>query len=392
MPPVGEGGRPAACGSEGWHCLVPDLGLEFYSAPPDTSLPILPQLIDPERARDLLQSAIRAGASAYADLQIADCRPRVARYTSANRCTLVYQLGYPRDAAGRGWPEIVVAKAYGGDKGQTAYSAMQALWNSELARSPAVTIAEPLAYLPNQRLLVQGPIREDQTLKGLVRSTLRRGTPEALRELDDFMARTAAGLAALHRCGVRYGETVTLDAKIADVRELVQRLAGPIQDISDAAEPLLDWLGDIAARHPAEPIAPAHGSFRPAQVLLHSREVGFIDFDSFCQAEPALDVALFRAGIKDIGAGTQLSAPAPDAVTPSTPPPEADLATLEAVADGFLRHYGAVAPLSRERVMLWETLDLLIYVLHAWTKVSPKRLPMRMASLTRHLLSCGFPV
>jgi hypothetical protein len=376
VPPVAQTGRPAAIGSEGWHCLLPDLSLEFYTAPPDTTLPILPQLIDPEEARDLLQDAIRTGASAYADLQIADCRPRVARYRSANRCTIVYQLGYTREAAGRGWPGTVVAKVYGGDKGLTAYNGMRALWDSELARSPAVTIAEPLAYLPDRRLLIQGPIPEDRTLKDLIRSTLRQATPEPLDELDDYMARTAAGLAALHRSGVRSGETVTLETKVGEVEELVQRLAGPIQDFGNAAEPLLAWLDEVAARHPAEPLVPAHGSFRPAQVLLHDREVGFIDFDSFCQAEPALDVALFRAGIKDIGAGAQ---------------PEIDLAALEAVADGFLRHYEAVAPISRERVMLWEAVDLLVYVLHAWTKVSPKRLPVRMASLARHLVSAGFP-
>jgi hypothetical protein len=375
MPLVGESGGPAAIGSEGWRSLLPSLGLELRAAPADTSLPILPLLIDPDKARDLLQSSIRTRASAYADLQIGDCQPRVARYESASRCTVVYQLGYPREAAGRGWPEMVVAKAYGGDKGQTAYNAMEALWNSELAHSPAVTIAEPLAYLPHQRLLIQGPIREDQTLKGLIRSTLRQATPQALDELDYFTGKTAAGLAALHRCGAGYGDTVTLESKAAEVRELVQRLAEPLPELSDEAQPLLAWLDDIAASHPAQAVAPAHGTFRPAQVLLHGREVGFIDFDSFCQAEPALDVALFRAGIKDIGAGTQ---------------PETDMAALDAVADGFLRNYEAVAPVSRERVMLWETLDLLIYVLHAWTKVSPKRLPVRMASLTRHLLSSGF--
>lgn len=374
--PMAGGGGAAAIGSEGWHCLVLDLGLDLYTAPSDTPLLVLPQLLDPERARDLLQDAIRSGATAYADLQIADCQPRVARYLSANRCTVVYQLGYTSEAAGRGWPETVVAKVYGGDKGQTAYNAMRVLWDSALAQSPAVTIAEPLAYLPHQRLLVQGPIREDQTLKELIRSTVRQPTPEALDELNDYMARTAAGVAALHRSDVGYGDTVTLDARIAEVQELVRGLAGPIQDVSGAAGPLVAWLGQIAARHPAGPVVPAHGSFRPAQVLLHGRDVGFIDFDSFCQAEPALDVALFRAGIKDIGAGTQ---------------PETDMDALDAVADGFLRHYEAVAPLSRERVMLWETLDLLIYVLHAWTKVSPKRLPVRMASLTRHLLSSGFP-
>ena len=45
---------------------------------------------------------------------------------------------------------------------------------------------------------------------------------------------------------------------------------------------------------------PAHRSFRPAQVLLCGPDASIIDFDGFCHAEPALDVALFRSTARDI--------------------------------------------------------------------------------------------
>jgi hypothetical protein len=391
-PPLfAHDGPPVAFGSEEWHCLVPELGLEFRSAPADSSLPMLPDLVDADKARVLLETAIRTAAPGYADLRIAQCQPKVTRYESGNRCTIVYQLGYGPEAAGRGWPELVVAKTYGGKKGQTAYDGMRALWNSELAGSTAVTIAEPLAYWPDQRVLVQGPIREDLTLKELIRSSLGQGTPEALDQLDEYMAKTAAGLAALHRCGVRQGATATWDDQVAEIRGLMERLAVPIPEIAGAVEPLLNWLVGLDARNPAQPVAPAHGTFRPAQVLLHEGEIGFIDFDGFCQAEPALDVALFRAGIKDIGAGSQ--PPAGAAGVTSSNPQAIGItpSALEVLAEAFLRHYEAVAPVSRERVMLWEALHLLVYVLHAWTKVSAKRLPSRMAILREHLLSSGLP-
>jgi aminoglycoside phosphotransferase (APT) family kinase protein len=254
-----------------------------------------------------------------------------------------------------------------------------------------VTIAEPLAYWPDQRVLVQGPIREDLTLKELIRPSLGQGTPEALDQLDEYMAKTAAGLAALHRCGVRHGATATWNDQVAEIRGLMERLADPIPEIGGAVEPLLAWLAGLDARNPAQPVAPAHGTFRPAQVLLHQGEIGFIDFDGFCQAEPALDVALFRAGIKDIGAGYQQ--PAGTAGATSSNPESIGVipSALEALAEDFLRHYEAVATVSRERVMLWETVHLLIYVLHAWTKVSAKRLPVRMAVLREHLLTSGLP-
>ena len=119
---------------------------------------------------------------------------------------------------------------------------------------------------------------------------------------------------------------------------------------------------------------------------MHRGDIGFIDFDSFCQAEPALDVAMFRAGIRDYGMTTRLAG---GDVT-SREAAGATAAALEAVCEGFLQRYEAVAGISRERVLLWETPDLLTYVLHAWTKVSPRRLAERALTLELHLQRSGF--
>jgi hypothetical protein len=40
---------------------------------------------------------------------------------------------------------------------------------------------------------------------------------------------------------------------------------------------------------------------------------------------------------------------------------------------------------SRPRVLLWETLDLLTAVLHAWTKVRSARVAPRLALLEHHV-------
>src|SRR5207248_9088057 len=96
------------------------------------------------------------------------CVPRVMRYKPGSRCTILYHLEYP-PGPDAGWPELVVAKTYAGDKGRIAWEGMRALWASPLARSSAVTIAEPLAFLPEMNVLVQGPIREEQTLHDLIR-------------------------------------------------------------------------------------------------------------------------------------------------------------------------------------------------------------------------------
>jgi hypothetical protein len=304
------------------------------------------------------------------------------RYKPGSRCTVVYHLQYPAEPDGQR-PERVVAKTYRGEKGLNAYEGMRALWESPLGASQTVTIAEPLAYLPEIKVLVQGPIREEQTLKEMVRSAIGKRTTEAMEEVLHFMRKTAAGVVALHRSNVRFGPTWKWENELADVQEMIDDLAQAIPSLKTAASPLLNRLQELVTAYPADPPVPAHGSFRPAQVLIHQGRIGFIDFDSFCQAEPALDLALFMGNVKSIGltmAEDDEDAPALDLAEQ-----EARLAQLEAACQVFLEEYQAALPVSRERIALWETLDLLTIILHSWTKVKPVRLKNTMFLLEHHL-------
>jgi phosphotransferase family enzyme len=397
FPPAADDRRTTAdeqpsipFGIEGWRCYVPELRLLLETQPPEAALPALPVLTDPEQARATLERGIRDGGVAYQDFRIQSCAPNVVRYKPGSRCTIMYRLAYLPELAGHGWPDLVFAKTYKGDKGRNAYAGMRRLWESPLGTSDVVTIAEPLAFIPEVNLLVQGPIREEQTLKDLIRSALRAGTPDALAELDDYMRKTARGLAALHRSGAHHGDTTTWEDELAEVREVVEQLAGAIPQLADAATPLLARLEARAAAHPPDPTVPAHRSFRPGQVLLNQGEIGFIDFDSFGQAEPALDLALFLSATKNIG----LSEPheeesSEDDVALDDEERLATLVRLEAICETFLAEYEQAAPVSRQRVALWEALDLLSLTLTCWTKIKPVRLSNTMLMLERHLSASG---
>jgi aminoglycoside phosphotransferase (APT) family kinase protein len=132
---------------------------------------------------------------------------------------------------------------------------------------------------------------------------------------------------------------------------------------------------------------PSHRSFRPAQVLLHKGEIGFIDFDGFCQAEPALDLALFMVKIKHIA----LTKPGEDeevALMDETTR-LARLAQMETICERFLSEYEKYAPVSRPRIMLWEALDVLSLVLGCWTKIKTWRLDNTIFMLERLLQANG---
>lgn len=387
-------------GAESWRCYLPELRLALRTQAPDKELAALPQLTDPEQARQLLETSLRSGgnrakAGRHA-LRIQACRPKVARYKPGSRCTLLYHLEYPPQTNIEGnWPNLVVAKTYQSDKGQQVFDGMEALWQSPLGASHTVAIAEPLAYVPELNLLLQSPIREERTLKELIRQALR--TPETADspesaihyELAGYMRKTAAGLAELHRCDVQHGETLTWEAELAEIYERRRQLATPLPHLATLAEDLLAQLQQVAAQTLADPAAPAHSSFRPAQVLLHQGEIGFIDFDGFCQAEPAMDLALFMTTVRNLAlnkASREGDEEEEDGESLDAATRLARLERAEALCQLFLAEYERHAPVARTRIFLWETLDLLSLLLGSWTKLKLARLENCWFLLERHLL------
>jgi thiamine kinase-like enzyme len=371
-PRAGLNGIPF--GREGWRCYLPELRLDLAVEPPeDRALPALRLLTDPAAARDLLERELRRASPRYARIGIEACRPHVMRYKPGSRCTVLYELRYAGN--GRGAPDVVVAKTYHSGKGRTAFEGMRALRASAL--NDVVTLAEPLTFLPELNVLLQTGVPHALTLKELVKRAIVSGNEEAMTEVSAYVAKTAPGLAGVHSSGVRAPSVFTWDDQLAEIRAVVVRLAGFEPSLAEALAPLLDHIEALAAEHPAQPLVPAHGSFRPAQVLLNAGDIAFIDFDSFCLAEPALDLALFCATLKD-SALHAVHGEARDALP-------LHLAVLEELRDRFLRGYEAAAAVSRPRVALWETLHLLTAVLHCWTKAKFDRLEERLQLLRDHL-------
>jgi aminoglycoside phosphotransferase (APT) family kinase protein len=274
-----------------------------------------------------------------------------------------------------------VLKTHRGDKGAIAWAAMNALWDRRESWEHAVRLAEPLGYLPDERVLVQGPVPGDVTLKDLARQAIRSGAAADVQQLRDELARTAFALATLHGSGASYAGAATFEDELAQVVEVLDGLSLSVPHLAAAAAPLLRHLADGAAAHRPDPAVPAHHDFRPDQVLVDRDGVGFIDFDSACTAEPALDLGRFRAALRDIGISA-LELPGDP-----LPPPrgEAGLSLLDDLCEHFLAEYQRHASVSRARVLLWESWDLMNMVLHAWTKVRVRRARPRLAVLMHQL-------
>ena len=391
--PSVHAGRPLlvenALGSKDWHAFIPALNLELWNKEPESVLSSLDLLTDPEQSREYLMSRIRAGSPTYQDLQIQASHPKIARYKPGSRCTIVYHLDYPPGAdVNQRWPELVVAKTYRKEKGQNAYESMLALWNSPLSSSDALKIAEPLAYDAEMKVMIQGPIRQEKTLKELTVMAVKAGTAEAYEELTEAMCKTARGLAELHRSGVELDKVYAWEDDATQVRESIDELSISVPELATAANPLVERLNSLEASSDPDPLVSSHGTFRPAQVLLHNGEIGFIDFDSCCRAEPAKDLGLFLCAFLRAGMATVDFDDIE--VSSETLDDGGRLARFErliTVSERFLDEYErSYKPVNRQRVALVEALELFILILHAWTKIKVRELRDIMYVL-EHFLS-----
>ena len=376
-PPLAVQSPAPAFGELGWESYFADLRMHLRVEEVDPGLPALGPLSEPESSARLIERILRQGA--YPEATVVSSEPQIARYKPGSRCTILYNLTYGPSAVEL--PNPVIAKTHQGDKGLVAHEAMSALWDTELAGSDVVLIAEPLGYLPDERVLLQGPVPEERTLKLLAREAFESMTPELLDELRAALGDTARALAALHGSGARYSRVVTWPSELDEVRDVLDRLSHTVPGLRSAAEPMLLQLLALDQSIAADPVVSAHHDFRPAQVLLSPGGVAFIDFDGAAMAEPGLDLGRFRGKLRDIG----ISALAASGAVLEGDVLQDRLTLLDELCEFFLAEYEACAPVTRERVLVWETIDLLTALLHTWTKVRLLRVEPRLAVLLHQL-------
>ncbi|HJQ14711.1 MAG TPA: phosphotransferase [Anaerolineales bacterium] len=375
----------AAFGSPDWHGFLPEFNLSLETEPPEKELPGLAQLTDPEQSRLLIEKVLRENERLAANHTITACTPRILSYKPGSRCTIRYELEYEAlpDPATRN-PQVLIGKVYRkGSKAQNAYEGMLTLWHSPLADGSTVTIAEPIACLPDLKLMLQTAIPGELSLEDLLKSVIERPNQVEQEKLYRYIRKTAAGLAAFHRSGASYGEHVELGERFADLHGLIHRLNVLLPEFEGAFLPLLERLENLADLYLKEPAVPTHGTFNPEQVLIDGERIGFIDFDDYCMAEPALDVGLFRSAIKDTGMNAPFSSS-----NPSRAERLARLVLLDEVGDVFLSEYETHAAISRHRVALWEAADYLRNCLHYWIKVKPAEPDTALLVLEQHLQNC----
>ena len=371
--------------SDDWQCWLSEVGLLCKRGrfKKDKELPSLKMLTDPEQARSLLEEALRTQAPGYEQVSIRSCTPEVLLNKPGKSAILRYQLDYGFEGTRHGWHDTVILKLYSDDIGRNTFAGMRVVWNAGLRNSATVCIPEPLAYLADQQATLMGPVPEERDVEKLLGALLLSDDPAAQETLHEVFRAVGVALAAFHRCGGTVDQTTTWNDGFAEAAQQLTNLRVPFPKPIAAVDRVVERLRALEAAVPTDSFVPTHGAFRPEQVLLADQQISIIDFDYCCMAEPAFDIALFRATTMDNGLYDERIRPRD----------EAEVALrrmrIDALNESFLAAYEAHAPVSRQRVALWEAIFYFNDSLQCWTKPRPNDPRLVVSLLERHLHMLG---
>lgn len=342
---------------------LPELAMVLFAYPLDGGLP------------ELLGAASGVGMRArlaplLAPYSPETCEPELVDYGRQRRCTLRYRLG---SADG---DMLVYGKLTGDGSGALAevVSGMLAELGQTDGTGMRFGVPRVLAWLPDLKLSLLENLPGKDIVGDLLKARLRdKPAPGAALSLEDTIEAAAGIAAALHRSGSTIGPRRSLDDELG-------RLGATIAAMQPFSPELCAVLAEwhtLLSRHAGEthalPLCFNHGDFTPGQMLFDGTSCGLIDFDSVCQAEPALDIAQFITYLTVGGQKSKRTA-------------EETAAIFASLTAHFMQRYctaagyaGEAAQHLEKRVALYRSVSMLRRVLRSWQKLKPGRISGALA-------------
>jgi aminoglycoside phosphotransferase (APT) family kinase protein len=171
------------------------------------------------------------------------------------------------------------------ERASAAYEIQRALWEGGFGPESPYRVPEPIAYLPDERVILLGVAPGER---------LRELAPGDRSAWEQALRGAARWLAALHSAPHRLGPP---DDAARRALHLARRVAQTAARRPELERLLARLLEDLATRSPApravRPEVPTHGRYHPQHVYVTSDCVTVIDADRATPGDPAKDVGEF---------------------------------------------------------------------------------------------------
>jgi Ser/Thr protein kinase RdoA (MazF antagonist) len=332
--------------------LVPEMATVLRLFPADSVLTSLTHATDLPRMTALLSESLpecREEGWRMRDLNV-----EPVHYKPGRLCTVRYSLTLDRPDRRESRQMHLFGKIYRDDRWEQSYDTLATTWAASAASGGAWRAARPIAKVGPWRFVVQSAVLGERFRQVLADLTPDDATPEQLRQVNEHLEAVARAVWSMQQAPLTSGPRLDLEALLAAQRRNLDYLHSVHETTARELERLRAEIERVAAATPASPLVLSHGDFAHGNVMLNGNDVGIIDFDRMCQAEPAYDVAYFLTHL------TSFTLRHPKRA-----------AHMQPLCEHFRTAYLELAPsVSPQRLALYEALDLSAYVLRNFRKQS----------------------
>jgi len=356
--------------------MIEPLDMVVHVFPIDGELPALVGATDRQRMIDIFAETLPEALTGQFSVQ--DLRMVPVNYARRYRCVLRYEI-----AALAPGNKIQHREVYGkiatDSHGAMIAPVIAALREWLLTNSSAFqfNIPHSLGFRPDLQLslleAIPGSPQINQLLKARLNGADAQNGELTLEQALETCARIAN---ALHTSNIRLGRRRTLDDDLSGLRRDVHSVQRSSPELGGQFQA---WLERIEAyAEESDPLRPcfSHGDYTYAQLIFDGQQSGLVDFDTVCQAEPALDVGQFLAYLR-VAAHKARKAATPGAA-----------AIGEQLGEHFLSAYIAAAGDQLEdgdrlriRTSVYEVVSLMRMALHSWHQIKSARVENAIAVL-----------
>jgi aminoglycoside phosphotransferase (APT) family kinase protein len=255
----------------------------------DPELRTIPPAIDPVAAQQQLARQLPRLAGEDGVVHVRAIR--VTRHKPGRRCVIEYDVEVERPGD---VPEALtlIGKIRRRRSGRSGYRLLSSLWDAGFAADAAdgIVVPEPIGVVPELRMWLQ------RKVSGRVATEL---LPDAGGEA--LALRIAEAAHKLHRANVRTERERrhTMADELRILHECLPHVARGEPRWNGRIERLLNACDRLAAATPTSPPAWIHRDFYGDQVLVDGERLYLIDFDEYCEGDPALDVGNFLGAVTE---------------------------------------------------------------------------------------------
>jgi Phosphotransferase enzyme family len=208
---------------------------------------------------------------------------RVTRYKPERRCLIEYNLEVERPTAPLE-KIALIGKARSRGLDRSSYHLLQSLWNAGFAANSAdgISVPEPIGIVPEFQMWFQ------RQVPGAIATQL-------LAEPDGvaLAKRIAQAIHKLHQAGVPASRRHTMADELRILDERLPLVAQIKPQWTQRLTRLLDACVRLGNTVPEPNWRSIHRDFYPDQAIADDSRLYLLDFDLYCEGDPALDLGNF---------------------------------------------------------------------------------------------------